>query len=78
MMWSAAKALMGVLPDGVRLFDSKPLTAFCRCSQDRIGALLSQFPPEEQADMADEHGLIHVDCQFCSTKFPVPVSAIVS
>ena len=62
----------------VRLLSQVPLARGCRCSPDYIAGVLGQFPPEEQADMADENGLIHVDCQFCSTKFPVPVSAIVS
>ena len=29
--------------DGVRVFGSKPLRAFCRCSQDRIEAVLKSF-----------------------------------
>jgi molecular chaperone Hsp33 len=62
----------------VRLLSDVPLARGCRCSPDYIAGVLGQFPPEEQADMADENGLIHVDCQFCSTKFPVAVSAIVS
>ena len=62
----------------VRLLSDVPLARGCRCSPDYIAGVLGQFPPEEQADMADENGLIHVDCQFCATKFPVPVTAIVS
>lgn len=62
----------------VRLLSDAPLARGCRCSPDYITGVLGQFPPEEQADMADENGLIHVDCQFCATKFPVPVGAVVS
>ena len=31
--------------DGVRLFDATPLTGFCRCSRERIVAVLGAFPP---------------------------------
>ena len=32
--------------DGVRLFEPKPLRAFCRCSQERIEAVLQSFAAE--------------------------------
>ena len=57
--------------DGVRLFDAKPLTAFCRCSQDRIGALLSQFPAEERAEMVESDGKIRVTCEYCARIYAV-------
>ena len=62
--------------DEVRLLSEVRLSRGCRCSPDYIAGVLAQFPPEEQREMADENGLIHVDCQFCATKFPVPVSEI--
>ncbi|MDP3633464.1 Hsp33 family molecular chaperone, partial [Phenylobacterium sp.] len=31
--------------DGVRVFEAKPLKAFCRCSQDRIESVLTSFSP---------------------------------
>lgn len=60
----------------VRLLADVPLTRGCRCSPDYIAQVLGRFPQEEQNEMADENGLIHVDCQFCSTKFPVPMANI--
>lgn len=59
----------------VRLLASTPLVRGCRCSPDYIASVLTKFPPEEQRAMADEHGMIVVDCAFCATKFPVPVTA---
>ena len=32
-------------------------------------------PPEERAAMADENGLVHVDCEFCAKSFPVALPA---
>jgi molecular chaperone Hsp33 len=57
--------------DGVRLFESKPLAAVCRCSQDRIGALLSQFPADEREDMVEADGKIRVTCEYCARIYAV-------
>ncbi|WP_242182390.1 Hsp33 family molecular chaperone HslO [Sphingomonas sp. CARO-RG-8B-R24-01] len=46
----------------------------CRCSPDYIASVLAKFPPEEQRDMADDDGMIVVDCAFCARKFPVPAA----
>lgn len=55
--------------DGVRLEDARPLAAVCRCSRDKIVTTLKSFPPEERADMAEDDGLIHVTCEYCSTRY---------
>jgi molecular chaperone Hsp33 len=57
--------------DGVRTFDSKPLEAFCRCSQDRINALLGQFPAEERSEMVEADGRIRVTCEYCARVYAV-------
>ncbi len=64
--------------DEVRLLADVAMSRGCRCSPDYIAQVLGQFPPEEQRDMADENGMIVVDCQFCASKFPVPITAVVS
>lgn len=55
--------------DGVRLEDARALAAVCRCSRDKIVTTLKSFPPEERADMAEDDGLIHVTCEYCSTTY---------
>ena len=60
--------------DEVRLLTATPLVRGCRCSPDYIASVLAQFPAEEQRSMADENGMIVVDCAFCARKFPVPVT----
>ena len=57
--------------DGVRVFGSKPLRAFCRCSKDRIEGVLKSFSAEERGDMVEPDGLIHVTCEFCSRVYAV-------
>jgi molecular chaperone Hsp33 len=57
----------------VRLLPAAPLVRGCRCSPDYIASVLSKFSPEEQRSMADENGMIVVDCAFCARTFPVPV-----
>lgn len=43
----------------------------CRCDADYIRSVIARFPPDEQAAMADEHGVVSVDCAFCARVFPV-------
>jgi molecular chaperone Hsp33 len=62
--------------DGVRVFGSQPLRAFCRCSQDRIETVLKSFGPEERADMVEPDGKIHVTCEYCSRVYAVAPEAL--
>lgn len=57
--------------DGVRVFEHKPLKAFCRCSQDRIVTVLRSFGPDERADMVEPDGAIHVTCEYCSRVYAI-------
>ncbi len=57
--------------DGVRVFEAKPLTATCRCSQERIVSVLASFSPEEQSDMVEANGQIRVTCEYCSSVYAV-------
>jgi molecular chaperone Hsp33 len=70
-----------------RLFNEEPevllasgtdLARGCRCDTAYISQVLAKFPAEERAEMADENGVISVDCAFCSTKFPLKLSDFVS
>jgi molecular chaperone Hsp33 len=62
--------------DGARVFDAKPLSAFCRCSVDRIKGILAQFPAEERADMVEADGKIRVTCEYCARVFAVAPDGI--
>ena len=52
---------------GVRVFEPQPLRDACRCSRERIAAMLASFTRQERADMVGEDGRIGVTCEFCST-----------
>jgi single-stranded-DNA-specific exonuclease len=40
-----------------------------------IRDVISKFPAEDRADMADDAGDIVVDCEFCSRRFPVSLAS---
>ena len=57
--------------DSVRVFEAKPLRAFCRCSQERIETVLRSFGAEERADMVESDGNIRVTCEYCARVYAV-------
>ncbi|WP_292225658.1 Hsp33 family molecular chaperone [Brevundimonas sp.] len=64
--------------DGVRLEGAKALTAVCRCSKDRIAAVLASFDPVERADMVEDDGQIRVTCEYCATVYELTPDEIVA
>jgi molecular chaperone Hsp33 len=57
----------------VRTLASVPLGRGCRCDPDYVRSVIARFPEEERAEMAGEDGLIRVNCEFCSTSFPIHI-----
>ncbi len=53
---------------GVKVFAPKTLADACRCSAERIDAMLQNFSAEERRAMIGDDGMIGVTCEFCSTK----------
>ena len=51
--------------DGVRVAENRALFHACRCSEDKIKNVLSQFKPEDLTDMLTDDGDISALCQFC-------------
>lgn len=64
--------------DEVRVLASTSFSKGCRCTAEHIRSVLAKFPEEEQRAMADENGVIGVDCAFCSKVFPVRVDELVA
>lgn len=62
--------------DGVRLEGARPLRAQCRCSPERIEAMLASFGPEERADMVEADGRIHVQCEYCGRNYELEPGAV--
>ena len=62
--------------DGVRLFEPRPLRAFCRCSPERVASVVHSFSEEERTAMLEPDGKIHVTCEYCSRTYQLePVGA---
>jgi molecular chaperone Hsp33 len=59
----------------VRTLGATPLVRGCRCTPEHIAGVIAKFTPEERREMADDDGMIRVDCAFCATSFPVPAEA---
>lgn len=62
--------------DEVRIEPGGLISRGCRCSVDYFAGVLSKFPADERREMADDAGLIQVDCAFCSRIFPIPLDDI--
>jgi len=60
----------------IRAFDSLPIRKGCRCDLDHIRSVLGRFGHGERAEMADERGIIGVDCAFCSRVFEVKLDEL--
>lgn len=52
---------------GVTVFAAQGVQDACRCSNERIMAMLDRFTPSERREMTGDDGLIGVTCEFCST-----------
>ncbi|MGN6208483.1 Hsp33 family molecular chaperone [Asticcacaulis sp.] len=55
--------------DGVRLSAAKQIHKLCRCTQERVEGLVQSFSDEEQAEMLEADGRVHITCEYCSKTF---------
>ncbi|MBA17642.1 MAG: molecular chaperone Hsp33 [Sphingomonas sp.] len=62
----------------VRALSGVALSRGCRCDTAHIRQVLAKFPVEEREAMADDSGLITVDCAFCARGFPVSLTELAS
>lgn len=60
----------------VRILATVPLVRGCRCNPEHIRSVIGRFSAEERAEMADDNGVISVDCEFCSKSFPIALGDI--
>jgi molecular chaperone Hsp33 len=44
-----------------------PVADKCRCSPEKVTAVLDQMPAEELVDLVADSGMIEVTCEFCKT-----------
>ncbi len=57
--------------DGVRLSAPKTVFKLCRCSQERVEGLVQSFTEQEQKEMLEADGKVHITCEYCSKTFLV-------
>jgi molecular chaperone Hsp33 len=62
--------------DEVRTIAPVSLARGCRCDPHHIRGVIARFPADERAEMADETGEIHVDCEFCAKRFSLSLGSI--
>jgi len=60
----------------VRVFPATALSRGCRCDATYISQVLAKFSEIDRAEMADENGVINVDCAFCARSFPVSLADV--
>lgn len=48
-----------------------PVSKGCRCTIEHFEKVLARFSPEDRQDMANDSGIILIDCAFCSRQFQV-------
>jgi molecular chaperone Hsp33 len=54
--------------DGVRVFETHPVEARCRCSRERIARILRSFPQDDIDEMRQDP-VTTVTCEFCNTSY---------
>ena len=52
--------------EGVRIFNRKPIRYQCRCSSEKLGAVLASLSEKELEEMLDELGRVIAKCEFCN------------
>ncbi len=60
----------------IRVFNPIALHKGCRCDAGHIRSVLGRFGADERGEMADERGIIGVDCAFCSRLFEVDLAEL--
>jgi len=55
----------------IRIEPGKLLARGCRCTEAHFESVLARFAKADRREMADENGIILVDCAFCSKQFQI-------
>jgi molecular chaperone Hsp33 len=51
------------------MFQSAPVFFRCRCSRERVGAMLRALGRDEVDSVLEEFGQVEVRCEFCSRTY---------
>ncbi len=55
--------------DGVRIFETAPLDAACRCSRDRVIDMMRALDSGDHDDLRTDDGNVVVTCEFCGREY---------
>lgn len=64
--------------EGVRMATPAPLGDICTCNQDRLTAVIRQFPASELHDLVEPDGYLHARCQFCAREYKIPPNDVMA
>jgi molecular chaperone Hsp33 len=60
----------------VRTYANAAPSKGCRCDPDHVARVIARFPEDEQRAMANDDGVIEVNCEFCARSFTIePLAA---
>lgn len=62
--------------EGARMGEAAKLEDRCTCDEDRLTAVMRQFPPAELRDLVEPDGLLHARCQFCAREYLIEPAAV--
>ncbi|MGB0906220.1 MAG: Hsp33 family molecular chaperone HslO [Maricaulaceae bacterium] len=62
---------------GVRILETTPVIAQCKCSKERLTTTLKSFDENALNDMAED-GVITANCEFCATDYVFTLSELSS
>jgi molecular chaperone Hsp33 len=60
----------------VRVLGGATISRGCRCNPQHIIDVLRRFPADERAEMADDEGMVRVECAFCAISHGIPLDAL--
>jgi molecular chaperone Hsp33 len=55
----------------IRVLEPARIAKGCRCNAEHVRNVIMRFPDEERQEMANEDGVVTVDCAFCSRNFHI-------
>lgn len=64
--------------EDLQIIESRPLTAKCTCSREKVLYSVSCLPAEELQEILEKHEEPEVTCHFCSTTYHVTAPEVVA
>lgn len=62
--------------EGARMGEATVLDDRCTCNEERLTALMKQFPREELEALVEPDGAMHARCQFCAREYAITPESV--